>query len=78
MSFDFTTIRDAFRDLVPILQFKNREKHPWSSVNFSKVAGFAQRISFRNSHSQVFSRKATLKKFTKFTGKYLRWRLVTQ
>ena len=49
-----------------------------SNVTFSKVAGFAQSISFRNSHSQVFSRKVTLKKFTKFTGKYLRWRLVTQ
>ena len=29
----------ALRDLVPFLQFKKREKHPWGSVNFSKVAG---------------------------------------
>ena len=29
----------ALRDLVPFVQFKNREKHPWSSVTFSKVAG---------------------------------------
>ena len=29
----------AFRDLVPFAQFKKREKHPWKSVNFSKVAG---------------------------------------
>ena len=33
---------DALRDLVPFVQFENREKHPWRSVNFSKVAGFKQ------------------------------------
>ena len=32
-------ICDALRDLVPFLQFKKHEKHPWRSVNFSKVAG---------------------------------------
>ena len=31
---------DALSDLVPFVQFKKREKHPWKSVNFSKVAGF--------------------------------------
>ena len=30
----------ALRDLVPFLQFKKREKHPWRSVNFSKAVGF--------------------------------------
>ena len=30
---------DALRDLVPFVQFKKREKHPWRSVNFSKVLG---------------------------------------
>ena len=30
---------DASRDLVPYVQFKKREKDPWRSVNFSKVAG---------------------------------------
>ena len=29
----------ALRDLVPFVQFEKREKHPWRSVNFSKVAG---------------------------------------
>ena len=29
----------ALRDLVPFVQFKKREKHPWRSVTFSKVAG---------------------------------------
>ena len=29
------------RDLVPFVQFKKCEKHPWRSVNFSKVAGFS-------------------------------------
>ena len=32
-------ICDALRDLVAFVQFKKREKHPWRSVNFSKVAG---------------------------------------
>ena len=34
-------ICDALRDLIPFAQFKKREKHPWRSVNFSKVAGFS-------------------------------------
>ena len=29
----------ALRDLLPFVQFKEREKHPWRSVNFRKVAG---------------------------------------
>ena len=32
-------ICDALRDLVPFVQFENREKHHWSSVDLSKVAG---------------------------------------
>ena len=35
-------ICDALRDLVPFLQFKKHEKHPWRSVNLSKVAGFTK------------------------------------
>ena len=33
--------RDDLRDLVPFLQFKRREKHPWWSITFNKgkVAG---------------------------------------
>ena len=27
------------RELVPLVQNKKRKKHPWRSVNFSKVAG---------------------------------------
>ena len=33
------SICDALRDLVPFVQFKKREKYPWRSVTFSKVAG---------------------------------------
>ena len=33
-------ICDALPNLVLFVQFKKREKHPWKSVNFSKVAGF--------------------------------------
>ena len=32
---------DPLYDLVPFVQFKKREKHPWRSVNFSKVAGLS-------------------------------------
>ena len=32
-------ICDALRDLVPFVQFKKHENHPWRSVNFSKFAG---------------------------------------
>ena len=31
-------ICDALRDLVSIVELKKREKHPWRSVDFSKVA----------------------------------------
>ena len=27
----------ALRDLVPFVQFKKREKHPWRSVNFNNL-----------------------------------------
>ena len=36
----FSPICDALRDLVAFVQFEKREKHPWKSVNFSKVAGY--------------------------------------
>ena len=29
----------ALRDSVAFVQFKKREKHPWRTVNFGKVAG---------------------------------------
>ena len=35
-------ICDALCDLVPFVQFKKREKHPWGTVTFSKVAGFSK------------------------------------
>ena len=30
----------CFAGFVPFLKFKKREKHPWKSDTFSKVAGF--------------------------------------
>ena len=30
--------KDAWRNLVPFVQFKKCEKHPWRSATFSKVA----------------------------------------
>ena len=32
-------IYDALHDLVPLVQFKKREKHQWRSVTFSKAVG---------------------------------------
>ena len=29
---------DVLSDLVPFVLFKKREKHPWKSITFSKVA----------------------------------------
>ena len=34
-------ICDALRYLVPFVQFKKREKHPWWSVNFSRFLNCA-------------------------------------
>ena len=36
---------DALRDLVSFVQFKKREKHPWRSVTFSKVAGSLLKVT---------------------------------
>ena len=36
----FLNIWDALRNLVPSVQLKRREKHPWMSVKFSKDAGW--------------------------------------
>ena len=33
-----TDIYGALRDLLPFVQFNKREKYPWRSVNFTKVA----------------------------------------
>ena len=35
----FKIYSDTLRNLVPLVQFKKHEKHPWKSVTFSKVAG---------------------------------------
>ena len=35
------SICDDLRYLAPFARFKKREKHPWRSVTFSKVADFS-------------------------------------
>ena len=35
---------DALRDLVPFVQSKKREKHPWRSATLSKVAGLSLQV----------------------------------
>ena len=39
-----TYICDALRDLVPFVQFKKREKHPWWAATFCKIAGFSLQL----------------------------------
>ena len=55
---------DALSDLVSFVQFEKRGKHPWRSVNFSKVAGFSlQMVPNRTTNhksttvSKTFDRK---------------------
>ena len=38
-NFNTVLIYDALRDLESFAQFKKRNKHPWRSATFSKVAG---------------------------------------
>ena len=38
------SICGALRDLVRSAQLKKREKHPWRSITFSKVAGFKKKF----------------------------------
>ena len=42
---EYNSIYDALSDLVPFAQFKNREKHPWRIVTFSKAAGFMLKVT---------------------------------
>ena len=39
--FSLLSICGALIDLVPFVQFKKREKHPWRGIAFSKVVGFS-------------------------------------
>ena len=39
---------DALHVLVSFVQFKKREKHPWRSVTFSKVAGYVKQPHYVN------------------------------
>ena len=42
-----SSIWDALRDLVPFVQFRKREKHPWKNVTFSKIAGASHIIKIQ-------------------------------
>ena len=55
----------ALRDLVPFVQFKKREKHPWRSVTFSKVVGFSLHFTKINTPPWVFFTFFELYKGTK-------------
>ena len=48
-------IYGTLRDLVLFVQFKKREKRPWSSVDFSKVAGFSMSARIMLSIHWVYS-----------------------
>ena len=63
-------ICDALRDLVPFVQFKKREKHPWRSITFSKVAGFCgtSKGFMKAKPFEEPQKPATLPKVTLFRG----------
>ena len=71
---------DALRDLVPFVQFKKREKHPWRSVNFNKVAGLTstppeliRKPGFLMSSEGVEVKPSTLLKLTFLHGCFSRF-----
>ena len=43
----------ALRDLVPVVQLKKVEQHPWTSVTFRKFTG----VSFILTHSKLYTSK---------------------
>ena len=47
-------IHDALHDLVPFVQFKKREKHPWRNLIFTKFAGLACNFAKSNTPPLVF------------------------
>ena len=73
------TICDALRDLVPFVQFKKREKHPWRSVNFSKVAGFnTQYTTFSQAFSTLYPIYCSVIQLERFYSLHRAARLSTQ
>ena len=44
----------VLRNLVPLIQFKKREQHPWRSFTISKVAGLACNFTKSNTPLWVF------------------------
>ena len=69
-----SNICGALCDLVAFVQFKKREKHPWRSFNFSKVAGFCDLKSFMKAIKAFIKpfeapqKPATLLKLTRLHG----------
>ena len=63
---------DALRDLVPFVQFKKREKHPWKSVTFRKLQAYSQSRPY---HFKFFKacKPAALRKVTLLHGCFLRF-----
>ena len=46
----------ALRDLVPFVQFKKREKHPWRGATFRKIADFSLKmisLSFKGIRANI-------------------------
>ena len=73
------TICDALRDLIPFVQFKKREKHPWRSVNFSKVAGFnTQYTTFSQAFSTLYLIYCSVIQLERFYSLHRAARLSTQ
>ena len=51
---------NVLRDLVPFVQFKKREKHPWRTVTFSKVASL-NILEYNKTYISIRERKVIQK-----------------
>ena len=61
------SISDAFRDLVPFVQFEKREKHPWRSV-ISRTLLHGRFSRFLNCANGTKSRKTSHVKIDSFAS----------
>ena len=63
-------IWDALRDLVPLVQSKKREKHPWMSATFCRLKGCVRYI-FTCFVCLIESTRKTMENVFHFTSKAL-------
>ena len=65
ISYIHNRIFDVLSNLVPFVQFKKREKHPWGSATFRKVTTKSNNTSKSKTPPWVFSRFLNCENATK-------------